>query len=96
MDVERACRLCSRDLSDHSGAIDLYSHDSVERGVADRMANILEVPLEEKEGLSRRVCEICNARFNHLVRQLEVHRLNAKKHYEKQAKKAGIHVESKL
>ena len=92
---ERTCRLCTRDVSDSAAAIHLYSPDSEERGVADKMANILEVPLEKTEGLGSYVCELCNARFNHLVRSLEVHRLNAKKNYEKQAKKAGIYVESK-
>ena len=96
MESERTCRLCTRDVSDSAAAIHLYSSDSVERGVADKMATLLEVPLDETEGLGSYICELCNARFNHLVRSLEVHRLNAKKNYEKQAKKAGIYVESKF
>ena len=92
--ADRTCRLCTRDLSD-AVSIHLYSADSVERGVADRMANVLEVPVEREDGLSAHVCELCNARFNQLVRKLEVHRLDAKKNYEKQAKKAGVYVESK-
>jgi hypothetical protein len=91
---EQTCRLCTRDVSESAAAIHLYSADSVERGVADRMADLLEVPLEKTDGLGSYVCELCNARFKHLVRSLEVHRLNAKKNYEKQAKKAGIYVET--
>ena len=91
---DRICRLCTREVS-HS-AIDLFSSDSVERGVADRMANVLELPLGRDDGLSGYVCELCNARFKHLVRSLEVNRLNAKKSYEKLAKKAGIFVEREL
>jgi hypothetical protein len=91
-DIDRTCRLCTRDVSDGS-AIHLFSVDSVQRGVADRMASILELPLKREDGLSSYVCEICNARFNHLVRSLEVNRLHAKKSYEKLAKKAGIYIE---
>ena len=96
MESEQTCRLCTRDVSESAAAIHLYSPDSVERGVADRMADLLEVPLEKTDGLGSYICELCNARFKHLVRSLEVHRLNAKKNYEKQAKKAGIYVESKF
>lgn len=86
---EQICRLCTREVSD---AIHLFSEDSVERGVADRIANLLELPLDEEDGLSSYVCQLCNARFNHLVRSLEVQRLHAKKSHEKLAKKAGIFI----
>lgn len=85
--ADRVCRLCTREVSD---AIHLFSEDNVERGVADRIANLLELPLEEEDELSSYVCQLCNARFNHLVRTLEVQRLHAKKSYDKLAKKAGI------
>lgn len=84
---DQICRLCTQEVSD---AIHLFSEDSVERGVADRISNVLDLPLEEKDGLSSYVCQICNARFNHLVRTLEVQRLKAKKSYDKLAKKAGM------
>ena len=84
---DRICRLCTREVSD---AIDLYSGDSVERGVADRMAGILEIPVEQDDQLSSYVCQLCNARFGQLVRSLEVHRLQARKSHEKLAKNAGI------
>ena len=88
---EQICRLCTREVSD---AIDLFG---TERGVADRMATILELSLEKDDGLTAYVCQLCYARFNHLVRSLDVHRLKAKKSHEKLAKKAGIFVdESKL
>ena len=88
---DRVCRLCTREVSNN--AINLFSDDSVERGVADRMANVLELPLGKGDGLSTHVCELCNARFKQLVRSLEVSRLQAKKSYDKLAKKAGIFVE---
>jgi hypothetical protein len=84
---EQICRLCTREVSD---AIDLFS---TERGVADRMATILELSLEKDDGLTAYVCQLCYARFNHLVRSLDVHRLQAKKSHEKLAKKAGIFVD---
>ena len=87
---EQICRLCTREVSD---AIDLFSTDSVKRGVADRIANLLELSVDEKDGLTGYVCQLCNARFNHLVRSLEVQRLHAKKSHDKLAKKAGIFVE---
>ena len=93
--VDRICRLCTREVSE-AAAVHLYSPDNQERGVADRMAEVLDMPLEEEDGLSPYVCELCNARFNFLVRSLEVNRLNAKKSYEKLAKKAGIYIERKL
>ena len=90
---DRICRLCTHEVGEKD-AIYLFSTDRVERGVPDRMATVLELPLEEDDGLSSYVCQICNARFNHLLRQLEVHRLNAKKSLDRLAKKAGIHIES--
>ena len=88
---EQICRLCTCEVSD---AIDLFS---TERRVADRMATILELPLEKDDGLTSYVCQLCNARFNQLVRSLDVYRLKAKKSHEKLAKRAGIFVdESKL
>ena len=91
---EQVCRLCTREVSD---AIDLFSGDSIERGVAGRIASVLELSLEKEDGLTAYVCQLCYARFNHLVRSLDVHRLQAKKSHEKLAKKAGIFVdESKL
>ena len=89
-DREQICRLCTREVSD---AIDLFSTDSVERGVADKMANILELPMEKEDGLTGYVCQLCNARFKQLVRSLEVHRLHARKSHEKLAKKAGIFID---
>ena len=89
-DTEQICRLCTREVSD---AIDLFSTDSVERGVADRIANLLELSVEKRDGLTSYVCQLCNARFNHLVRSLEIQRLHAKKSHEKLAKKAGIFVD---
>ena len=88
---EQVCRLCTREVG--SDAIDLFSTDSVERGMADRMATILDLPLEKEDGLTAYVCQLCNARFGHLVRSLDVHRLQAKKSHEKLAKKAGIFVD---
>ena len=84
---DRTCRLCTQEVSD---AIHLYSEDSVERGVANRMANVLELPFDQEDGLSSYVCQLCNARFNHLVRALAVNRLHAKKSYEKLAENAGL------
>ena len=83
---DRICILCTQVVSD---AIDLYSEESVERGLADRMAGILEVPLKQDDGISSHVCQLCNAKFGHLVHSLDVHRLKARKNYEKLAKKAG-------
>jgi hypothetical protein len=57
------------------------------------MATILELSLEKDDGLTAYVCQLCYARFNHLVRSLDVHRLQAKKSHEKLAKKAGIFVD---
>ena len=84
---DQICRLCTREVSD---AIDLYSEDSVERGVADRMAGVLEIPVEQDDRLSSYVCQLCNARFGQLLRSLEVHRLQARKSHEKLAKNAGL------
>ena len=94
MAQEQICRLCTHEVSN---GIDLFSADSVERGVADRIATVLELSLDKGDGLTGYVCEICHARFAQLERRLEVERLHAKKSYEKLATKAGILVdESKL
>ena len=90
LDREQICRLCGHEVGD---AIDLFGTDSVERGVADRIANLLELSLEKEDGLTGYVCQICKARFAQLERRLEVERLHAKKTHEKLAKKAGIFVE---
>ena len=73
------CRLCTSEISD---GIDLFSTDS-ERGVADKIATVLELSLDKGDGLTGYVCRLCNARFNHLVRSLEVQRLRAKKSHDK-------------
>ena len=88
---DRVCRLCTREVNNN--AINLYSDDCVERGVADRMANVLELPLRKEDGLSTYVCELCNARFKLLLRSLDEHRLKARKSHDKLAKRAGIFVE---
>ena len=92
---EHICRLCTREVSD---AIDLFSTDSVDCGVADRIATVLELSLDKGDGLTGYVCQICKARFTQLERRLEVERLQAKKSHEKLATKAGIILikESKL
>ena len=90
LDREQICRLCGHEVGD---AIDLFGTDSVERGVADRIANLLELSLEKEDGLTGYVCQICKARFAQLERRLEVERLHAKKTHEKLAKRAGIFVE---
>ena len=55
---EQICRLCTHEVSD---AIDLFSTDSVELGVAGRMATVLELPVEKEDGLTSYVCQVCNS-----------------------------------
>ena len=84
---ERTCRLCTQQTSD---VIDVFSEDSLQRGMAEKMASVLDIPLQQEDGLSSCVCQLCYARFKHLLRTLDVNRMKAKKSHEKLARNAGI------
>ena len=91
-DQEQICRLCTSEVSD---AIDLFSTEGVAGGVpvAHRIATVLELSLDKGDGLTGYVCQLCNARFNHLVRSLDAQRLHARKSHDKLAKEAGMFVD---
>ena len=84
---ERTCRLCTQQTSD---VIDVFSEDSLHRGVAEKMASVLDIPLEHDDGLSSCVCQLCYNRFDYLLRSLDVNRMKAKESYESLARDAGI------
>ena len=91
--MDQMCRLCNREVSD---AINLFSEDSIERGVADRMSTVLELPFKKEDGITSYVCQICNARFKQLVRRIEVSRVEGRKSFEKLASRAGVYPECTL
>ena len=83
----RTCRLCTQQARD---VIDVFSEENLQRGVAEKMVNLLDVPLEQNDGLSSYVCQLCHSRFKILLRSLDVSRRKAKKSHEKLTKKAGV------
>ena len=84
---ERTCRLCTQQTSD---VIDVFGGDSLQRGMAEKMASVLDIPLKHDDGLSSCVCQLCYARFKQLLRSLDVNRMKAQKSHEKLARDAGI------
>ena len=89
MAATRICRLCCNIVTSTRCSA-LFSKESVQRCLPDRLGKLLELPISECDGLSSYICRACTNKFQSLESKLKAFRSMAKCGFEQGRNKASI------